>query len=68
MRHPFYYLSDTKEGRAKEQDISGKIQPEIPTHCDIRQGFVYERAPHITLKSIANNAEIDIIWETAQYS
>ena len=28
---------------------------------DIRQGFVYERAPHITLKSIANNAEIDVI-------
>lgn len=30
---------------------------------DIRQGFVYERVPHITLKSIANNAEIDVIWE-----
>jgi len=32
----------------------------------IRQGFVYERAPHVTLKSIANNAEIDVIWETWQ--
>ncbi len=30
---------------------------------DIRQGFVYERAPRVTLKSIANNAEIDVIWE-----
>jgi adenine-specific DNA-methyltransferase len=30
---------------------------------DIRHGFVYERVPHITLKSIANNAEIDVIWE-----
>ena len=28
-----------------------------------RQGFVYERVPHITLKSVANNAEIDVIWE-----
>jgi len=27
---------------------------------------VYERVPHITLKSIANNAEIDVIWEQAQ--
>ena len=24
---------------------------------------MYERVPHITLKSIANNAEIDVIWE-----
>jgi hypothetical protein len=34
--------------------------------CNIRHGFVYERVPHITLKSIANNAEIDVIWEKWQ--
>ena len=33
---------------------------------DIRQGFVYERVPHISLKSIANNAEIDVIWDKWQ--
>ena len=33
-----------------------------PTHGNIRHGFVYERVPHITLKSIANNAEIDVLW------
>src|SRR5438067_1815145 len=65
-KYPYYYLADTPEGRAKEQDVSGKIQPDAPTHGDIRQGFVYERAPHITLKSISNNAEIDVIWETFQ--
>ena len=32
----------------------------------MRQGFVYARVPHVTLKSIANNAEIDAIWETWQ--
>jgi hypothetical protein len=37
-----------------------------PTHGDIRPGFVYERVPHITLKSIANNAEIDVIWDKYQ--
>src|SRR5690606_7514018 len=37
-----------------------------PTRGDIRLGFVYERVPHITLKSIANNAEIDVIWERMQ--
>ena len=38
----------------------------MPTHGDIRQGFVYQRLPHITLKSIANDAEIDVIWERFQ--
>ena len=65
-RYPYYYLADSKAGRAKEQEVSGKLQPDTPTHGDIRQGFVHERAPHITLKSIANNAEIDIIWENYQ--
>ncbi|MGE0848832.1 MAG: hypothetical protein AB7O44_04295, partial [Hyphomicrobiaceae bacterium] len=26
----------------------------------------YERAPHVTLRAIANNAEIDVIWENFQ--
>ena len=65
-RYPYYFLADSRDGRAKEQQISGMPQPDAPTHHDIRQGFVYERAPHITLKSIANNAEIDVIWENYQ--
>ena len=31
------------------------------TGGDLRKGFVYERVPHVTLKSIANNEEIDEI-------
>ncbi|MCY4238646.1 MAG: site-specific DNA-methyltransferase, partial [Rhodospirillaceae bacterium] len=65
-RYPYYHLADSPDGREKEQEVSGRIQPDGPTHGDIRQGFVYERAPHITLKSIANNLEIDVIWETWQ--
>src|SRR5690606_38605511 len=66
-RYPYYLLADSPEGRTHEQKVSGKIQSRPstgsgPTAGDIRQGFVYERAPHITLKSIANNAEIDVIW------
>ena len=30
----------------------------MPTYDNVRQGFVYERVPHITLRDIANNAEI----------
>ncbi|HTU34296.1 MAG TPA: site-specific DNA-methyltransferase [Candidatus Acidoferrum sp.] len=65
-RYPYYYLADSTDGRTKEQEVTGKIQPSSPTHDDIRQGFVYERAPHVTLGSIAKNAEIDVIWEEAQ--
>ena len=65
-RLPYYYLADSADGRSKEQELSGKIRPDTPTTGDIRQGFVYDRAPHITLKSIANNEEIDYIWDAAQ--
>lgn len=43
-----------------------KPQPLTTSHYSLRQGFVYERVPHITLKSIANNAEIDVIYEKWQ--
>jgi adenine-specific DNA-methyltransferase len=65
-RYPYYHLADSPEGRDAEMKITGKPLPDVKTSNDIRQGFVYERAPHITLKSIANNAEIDIIWESAE--
>ena len=65
-RYPYYYLADSPEGREKEQEVSGKIQMDTVTHDDIRQGFVYRRAPHIMLKTITNNAEIDVIWEEYQ--
>jgi adenine-specific DNA-methyltransferase len=65
-RYHYYLLADSPEGRRKEAELSGRSYVEKPTYGDIRQGFVYERVPHITLKSIANNAEIDVIYETWQ--
>ena len=65
-RYPYYLMADSPEGRRKEQEVSGAAQPMSNAQGDIRQGFVYERAPHVTLKSIANNAEIDVIWEQWQ--
>ena len=61
-RYDFYHLADSPEGQRKEAEITRTIPSSKPTRGDIRQGFVYERVPHITLKSIANNSEIDIIW------
>lgn len=65
-RYPWYLLADSREGRAKEAALTKTVPPETPVHEDIRQGFVYERVPHITLKSIANNPLIDDIWEKWQ--
>ena len=65
-RYPYYLLADSTEGQRKEAEITRTIPSDKPTRGDIRQGFVYERVPHITLKSIANNAEIDVIWERFQ--
>lgn len=65
-RYPFYLLADSREGQLKEAEIGSKAPSTQPTHGNVRHGFVYERVPHITLKSIANNAEIDVIWEKWQ--
>jgi len=65
-RYPYYLLADSREGQLKEAQIARTAPSEKPTYGDIRQGFVYQRVPHITLKSIANNAEIDVIWEKYQ--
>jgi adenine-specific DNA-methyltransferase len=65
-RYPYYLLADSPEGQRKEGEVTRSAPKTTPTRGDIRHGFVYERVPHITLKSIANNAEIDVIWERAQ--
>ena len=65
-RYPYYYLADSPEGLEKEADVSGVPKPETVTQGDIRQGFVYERAPHIMLKTIANDDGIDVIWDKWQ--
>ena len=65
-RYPFYLLADSKEGQAKEGEVTRTAPKSHATHGNIRQGFVYERVPHITLKSIANNAEIDVIYDKHQ--
>lgn len=65
-RYPYYLLADSPEGRRKEAEITRTVPPDAPTTGDVRHGFVYARVPHVTLKSIANNAEIDAIWEARQ--
>ena len=65
-RYPYYLLADSREGQLKEAEITRSAPSTAPTNGNVRQGFVYERVPHITLKSIANNTEIDVIWDQYQ--
>ena len=65
-RYPFYLLADSREGQIKEAEVTRTAPSTQPVQGNIRHGFVYERVPHITLKSIANNAEIDVIWDKCQ--
>ena len=62
-RYPYFLLADSKEGQVKEAEVTRTAASTKPVQNNIRMGFVYERVPHITLKSIANNAEIDVIWD-----
>jgi adenine-specific DNA-methyltransferase len=57
-RFPYYLLVDSPEGVKKESELTSRTPPDFKTAGDIKQGFVYERVPHITLKSIANNPDI----------
>jgi adenine-specific DNA-methyltransferase len=65
-RYPYYLLADSRDGQLKEAQITGTAPSSQPVQGNIRYGFVYERVPHITLKSIANNAEIDVMLEQWQ--
>ena len=46
----------------KEAEVTRSAPSSALITGNIRHGFVYERVPHVTLKS-TNNAEIDVIWE-----
>jgi len=65
-RYPFYVLADSRDGQLKEAEVTRSAASTQPTHGNIRHGFIYERVPHITLKSIANDTEIDVIWDKWQ--
>jgi adenine-specific DNA-methyltransferase len=65
-RYPYFILSDSREGQAKEAQLTRSVPKTSATKEDVRHGFVYNRVPHIMLKNIAHNAEIDVIWDNFQ--
>lgn len=60
-RFPYYILADSTEGIKKKTEVTGVVSQNIPTRRDVKKGFVYQQIPHITLKAIAYNEEIDSI-------
>ena len=65
-RDPFYLLADSRDGQIKVAEVARTSPSSQPVQGNIRHGFVYERVPHITLGSIGNNVEIDVIWDQWQ--
>jgi adenine-specific DNA-methyltransferase len=65
-RYPYYLLADSRDGQIKEGEVTSTAPSSQPVRGNIRQGFVYERVQHIKLGSIANNAEVDVIWDKWQ--
>jgi adenine-specific DNA-methyltransferase len=57
-RFPYYLLADSREGQLKEAELTKRSPSDASTAGDVRKGFVYERVPHVTLKSIATNPDI----------
>ncbi len=59
-KYPYYLLADSDAGIRKEAELTGQAPPSTmpATAGDVRRGFVYERLPHVTLKSIAQNPDI----------
>ena len=65
-RYPYYLLSDSRDGQTKEAEVRRSVPSESATYGNIRAGFVYHRIPHITLRDIVRNSEIDVIWDHYQ--
>jgi adenine-specific DNA-methyltransferase len=55
---PYFVLADSPEGQTAEAELIGGPVSTAPTQRNVRHGFVYQRALHLTLGAIANNPDI----------
>ena len=61
-----FVLKDSEIGAETEAKITGKVPSQSEFKNRVKLGFVYKRAPRVTLGSIASNTEIDVIWDNYQ--
>ena len=57
-KFPYYFLADSYQGKVKEEELTGQLIDKSDLNDDVRKGFVYKRAVHLTLGSIANCEEL----------
>lgn len=65
-RYPYFLLSDSREGQLKEAELNRTEPSANATQGNVRHGFVNRRVPHVMLRDISNNAEIEEIWDDFQ--
>jgi adenine-specific DNA-methyltransferase len=65
-RYPFFLLADSRAGQEKEAQITRLPVSSHKVSENVRLGFVNRRATYVTSGVIANNAEIDVIWDKWQ--
>lgn len=64
--YPYYLLRDSEEGFKRENALLPPGRQRLPPKQfgrDLKQGFVYERARHVTLGSIASTRAIDTLTD-----
>ena len=64
--YDYFVLSDSQRGLDIEQNRAISATADRVLRNDIRKGFVLHKKARIYLKDIANNSEIDIIWDNHQ--
>ena len=66
-RYGAYLLADSIEGQTKEAELDGRpLAGRAAVQNSVRHGFVCERVKNVTSASIANNTEVDVIWQRYQ--
>jgi adenine-specific DNA-methyltransferase len=65
-RFQYYLLADSPEGSSRLLEINPLAPRASNFSGKIRSGFLYQSSPKVTLRLVANNSEIDSIWDKWQ--
>lgn len=65
-RYPYYVLRDSLDGHATEVSHADNRTEKPSFSNDIRHGFVSQKVARLSLRGIAHNTEIDVIYDQFQ--
>jgi adenine-specific DNA-methyltransferase len=58
--YPYFYLQsevDVDRSKSEKGGINKEVKYKSKTYQNVKEGFVYEEVPHVTLKQLANDEE-----------